>query len=52
MGFAGKTVGSVFEGEKRFDLGCYDLDETIRKDIDNIKNLYVDLPNGGKIPLQ
>jgi cobalt-zinc-cadmium resistance protein CzcA len=51
MGFAGKTVGSVFEGEKRFDL-VVRLDEAKRTDIDNIKNLYVDLPNGGKIPLQ
>lgn len=51
MGFAGKTVGNVFEGEKRFDL-VVRLDNAHRKDIDNIKNLYIDLPNGGKIPLQ
>ncbi len=50
MGFAGKTVGNVFEGEKRFDL-VVRLDKAKRKDIDNIKNLYVDLPNGGKIPM-
>jgi len=50
MGFAGKTLGSVFEGEKRFDL-VVRLDKTNRQDIDNIKNLYVDLPNGGKIPM-
>ncbi|GAL68346.1 cobalt-zinc-cadmium resistance protein CzcA [Jejuia pallidilutea] len=50
MGFAGRTVGSVFEGEKRFDL-VVRLDETKRTDIESIKNLYVDLPNGGKIPL-
>ncbi|TBN00225.1 CusA/CzcA family heavy metal efflux RND transporter [Hyunsoonleella flava] len=51
MGFAGKTLGSVFEGEKRFDL-VVRLDETKRIDIENIKNLYVDVPNGGKVPLQ
>ncbi|WP_339613992.1 CusA/CzcA family heavy metal efflux RND transporter [uncultured Winogradskyella sp.] len=51
MGFAGKTVGSVYEGEKRFDL-VVRLDKEKRKDIDNIKNLYVDLPNGGKIPMR
>ncbi len=51
MGFAGRTVGSVFEGEKRFDL-VVRLDEAKRTDIENIKNLYVDLPNGGKVPLQ
>ncbi|SDR78045.1 cobalt-zinc-cadmium resistance protein CzcA [Formosa sp. Hel1_31_208] len=50
MGFAGRTVGSVFEGEKRFDL-VVRLDASKRRDINNIKNLYVDLPNGGKVPL-
>ena len=50
MGFAGANLGSVFEGEKRFDLTLR-LDQESRKDIDNIKNLYVDLPSGGKIPL-
>ena len=50
MGFAGRTVGSVFEGEKRFDL-VVRLDAANRKDIDNLKNLFVDIPAGGKIPL-
>jgi len=50
MGFAGKKVGSVFEGEKRFDL-VVRLNESKRQDIENIKNLKIDLPNGGKIPL-
>ena len=50
MGFAGKTAGSVFEGEKRFDL-VVRLDKEKRKDIDNLKNLYIDTPLGGKIPL-
>jgi cobalt-zinc-cadmium resistance protein CzcA len=50
MGFAGKTAGSVFEGEKRFDL-VVRLDKNERKDIDNLKNLYIDLPDGGKVPL-
>jgi len=50
MGFAGTNLGSVFEGEKRFDLTLR-LDQDSRKDIDNIKNLYVDLPTGGKIPM-
>ncbi|MCL4119608.1 UNVERIFIED_CONTAM: hypothetical protein GTU68_020541, partial [Idotea baltica] len=45
MGFAGKTVGNVFEGEKRFDL-VVRLKKEKRKDIDNLKNLYVDLPQG------
>ncbi len=50
MGFAGRTVGSVFEGEKRFDL-VVRLDKEKRQDIENLKNLYVDSPIGGKIPL-
>ncbi len=50
MGFAGANLGSVFEGEKRFDLTLR-LDENSREDIDDIKNLYVDLPSEGKIPL-
>jgi cobalt-zinc-cadmium resistance protein CzcA len=50
MGFAGKTVGNVFEGEKRFDL-VVRLDKQKRNDIDDLKNLYVDVPSGGKIPL-
>ncbi|MDC6352707.1 CusA/CzcA family heavy metal efflux RND transporter [Zeaxanthinibacter sp. PT1] len=50
MGFSGKTMGSVFEGEKRFDL-VMRLEEDQRKDIENIRNLYVDTPAGQKIPL-
>ncbi|SHJ43105.1 cobalt-zinc-cadmium resistance protein CzcA [Arenibacter nanhaiticus] len=50
MGFSGTNLGSVFEGEKRFDLTLR-LDQDSRKDISNLKNLYVDLPSGGKIPL-
>ena len=50
MGFAGRVAGSVFEGEKRFDL-VVRLDKQKRQDIDNLKNLYIDLPNGGKVLL-
>jgi len=50
MGFAGEAVGSVFEGEKRFDL-VLRLDKSQRKSIENLQNLYVDTPNGMKIPL-
>ncbi|WP_293297546.1 CusA/CzcA family heavy metal efflux RND transporter [Allomuricauda sp.] len=50
MGFAGKIVGSVFEGERQFDLAVR-LDAVDRQDISNLKNLYVDIPKGGKIPL-
>ncbi|WP_396602850.1 CusA/CzcA family heavy metal efflux RND transporter [Algibacter sp. R77976] len=50
MGFAGENVGTVFEGEKRFDM-VVRLDKAHRKDIGNLKNLYVDTPSGAKIPL-
>lgn len=50
MAFGGTSLGQIFEGEKRFDL-VLRLDQAQRKDIDNIQNLYVDLPMGGKIPL-
>ncbi len=51
MGFAGRTVGSVYEGEKKFDL-VVRLGQENRKDIDNLQNLYIDIPQGGKIPLK
>ncbi|MBE9490467.1 MAG: efflux RND transporter permease subunit, partial [Bacteroidetes bacterium] len=50
MGFAGGIVGSVFEGEKRFDL-VIRLDKAHRKNLESLQSLYVDTPNGTKIPL-
>lgn len=51
LGFAGKTVGNVFEGEKRFDM-VIRLDQTKRSDINDLKNLYISAPSGEQIPLQ
>ncbi|MBB1194369.1 CusA/CzcA family heavy metal efflux RND transporter [Flavobacterium sp. SOK18b] len=51
LGFAGKTVGTVFEGEKRFDM-VVRLDQTNRQDIEDLRNLYVSTPNGEQIPLR
>ncbi|MFT5714037.1 MAG: cobalt-zinc-cadmium resistance protein CzcA [Flavobacterium sp.] len=51
LGFAGKTVGNVFEGEKRFDM-VIRLDKAKRTDINDLKNLYVSTPSGEQIPLQ
>ncbi|MDC8001398.1 CusA/CzcA family heavy metal efflux RND transporter [Aequorivita todarodis] len=51
MGFAGKSMGSIFEGEKRFDL-VVRLDENNRRDLSNLQNLYVDTPSGEKVPLR
>jgi len=50
IGFAGKTAGTVFEGEKQFDL-VLRYDEAHRRDIDNIENASVSLRNGSKLPL-
>jgi cobalt-zinc-cadmium resistance protein CzcA len=43
-------VGNVFEGEKRFMV--IRLDQSNRRDINDLKNLYVTTPNGEQIPLQ
>lgn len=51
MGFAGRTVGSVFEGERRYDL-VMRLEEESRKDLSNLENLYIDTPTGEKVPLR
>mgnify|MGYP001196622043 CR=1 FL=1 len=51
LAFAGATAGVVFEGEKRYDL-VLRLDESQRKDLNHVRNLYVDLPNDEKIPLR
>ena len=47
--FAGEQAGVVYEGEKRFDL-VIRLDSSYRKDIQQIRDLYLDLPSGGKVP--
>lgn len=51
LAFAGKIVGTVFEGEKRFDMVVRSEKES-RIDIQDIENLYVSTPNGEQIPLQ
>lgn len=50
MAFGGEITGSVFEGEKRFDM-VVRFQQQNRIDIDNIKQLQVPLPNGQQIPL-
>ncbi|WP_298286214.1 CusA/CzcA family heavy metal efflux RND transporter [uncultured Lutibacter sp.] len=50
MAFAGNSLGSVFEGERKFDL-VVRLHPDYRKNIENLKNLYVDTPTGIKVPL-
>jgi len=50
--FAGANAGIIFEGEKRFDL-VVRFSETYRQSIDDLRNLFVDLPNkDSQIPLK
>ncbi|TDU33779.1 cobalt-zinc-cadmium resistance protein CzcA [Gelidibacter sediminis] len=49
--FAGERAGVIFEGEKRFDV-VIRLAEDFRQDINSLKNLYIDLPNGAQVPLK
>ena len=49
--FAGGKAGVIFEGEKRYDL-VVRLHENHRQNIQNVENLYIDLPNGNQIPLR
>jgi cobalt-zinc-cadmium resistance protein CzcA len=48
--FAGQIAGSVYEGEKRFDL-VVRLANKNRESIEDIRNLYITTPNGTQIPL-
>ena len=49
--FAGGVAGTIFEGEKRFDL-VVRLKEELRQDLNNVKNLFITLPSGTQIPLK
>ncbi len=48
--YAGNVAGVVFEGEKRFHM-VIRLQKELRHDMSDIENLYVPVPNGGKVPL-
>lgn len=50
MGFAGMPAGTVFEGEKQFDL-VIRYDKEHHQDIDDIASASVQLPNGSSLPL-
>ena len=49
--FAGGTAGVIFEGEKRFDL-VVRFDEEHRKNIDDLRGMYIDLPDGTQVPIK
>lgn len=48
--FAGKNAGYFFEGERRFDLVIRLRDEE-RQDINSLRTLQVDLPDGRFVPM-
>lgn len=50
MAFGGEVTGSVFEQERRFDL-IVRFDKDFRQDIENIRQMYVNLPDGNQIRL-
>lgn len=50
MGFAGKTAGTIFEGEKQFDL-VVRYDSLHHQDLRDIESASVQLPNGQSLPL-
>ena len=51
MGFSGAYAGSIFEGERRFDL-VIRLDPSHRVDMSSLEDLFIDTPSGLKVPLQ
>ena len=50
MGFAGKAAGTIFEGEKQFDL-VVRYDREHRHNLTDIDQATVMLPNGTQMPL-
>ena len=50
-GIGGNTAGTVYEGQKRFDI-VVRLREDFRKSSDDISNIPVQIPSGGNIPLR
>lgn len=48
--FAGAVAGSIYEGEKRFDM-VVRVEDSGRKDISDVRNLLIATPTGLQIPL-
>lgn len=48
--FAGKKAGTVYEGDKTFDL-VLRMNKEFRTDISSVENLYISLASGNQIPL-
>lgn len=49
--YAGATAGSIYEGERRFDV-VLRMDNSDRNNIESLRNLYIPLQNGASVPLQ
>ncbi|MFV0521219.1 MAG: CusA/CzcA family heavy metal efflux RND transporter [Mangrovibacterium sp.] len=49
--FSGGVAGVIYEGERMFDVAIR-LDKTHRKSINDIRNLYVNTPDGNQVPLK
>lgn len=50
MSFAGLKAGTIYQGERNFDL-VLRYHKNFKKDISNVRNLMVHLPNGNSVPL-
>ena len=50
IAFSGRAAGTMYEGEKRFDL-VVRLDNNLRKSVDDVNNLLIPTPDGHQIPL-
>lgn len=48
--FAGRKAGTVYEGEKAFDVRVI-MDGSRRDDIEAVRGLLIPLPGGGAVPL-
>lgn len=49
--YAGAVAGSVYEGERRFDV-VLRMDNADRNNLSSLRNLHIPLPGGGSVPLQ
>jgi CzcA family heavy metal efflux pump len=47
----GTKVGEIYEGQKIFDVVVWGTMEQ-RSNIETIRNLLIDIPNGGRVPLK
>jgi len=49
--FGGGKAGVIFEGEKRFDL-VVRLNADDRENIEDLRQIFIEVPNGSQIPLK